>query len=664
MARTTLEMFIKIVGANKVAKALDNVSDSAKRTHNQVEKNTKSNAKFAAGMSGLGKTAIAGGALFAAKSLADFSLAAIQAASSAQEAAGAFGTTFGNAAEQLNKELAKNANLFGLTQSEAQQLISVFGSVAQGIGFTQQESADLSSELFVLAGDIASFNNITAGAEPVLQAFRSALVGEREALKTYGIAITEAEVQTKAFEQTGKTSADALTRQEKALATTELLFERATVQIGNAQREASGFAAQTLIARSATQELREEIGEELLPAAGEILKTFNSLRTEATPRLIERFEDLNYTVIGLVETFNNLRDVVDFKPEGYDEFLKQQEDLISVNERGIFGFRGIGKAKTEDIEKTQELIKQLSNYEANVDAITRSFMKNRNGVIINRVAYQKFGEEIDKKLNPIFGEQNALLLSNIQLEQNRYTLLKLLKSSANNVAEAEKNRSDAMKRVEQLQIDENVRDAEAAIRKAELKTQIALLTDAQDKGKDVTLDLELAMAELAETEYELANDSDTLISARENLQIAEDNLKKALDTQKEAIDKRNEALYKSEGFLDDAGKANDDYRKKVEDAIKKQDALLAKFREIERAGGGGTPTTPKEPEKEKAASTTPPDKTPVPDLPATGGGNVALSAQQRGLLSGSVNVNLTDSIGNIIQEEVIKIQERGNTLVI
>ena len=237
MARTTLEMFIKIVGANKVSKALDNVSDSAKRTHNQVEKNTKANAQFAAGMSGLSKAAITGAAAIAAKSLFDFSLAAIQAASSAQEAAGAFGTTFAGAAEKLNEQLKENANLFGLTTAEAQQLVGVFGAVAQGIGFTQEESADLSARIFELSGDIASFNNITAGAEPVLQAFRSAIVGERESLKTYGIAIGEAEVQTKAFEMTGKTSTDQLTRQDKALATVELAFEQATVQIGNAKRE-------------------------------------------------------------------------------------------------------------------------------------------------------------------------------------------------------------------------------------------------------------------------------------------------------------------------------------------------------------------------------------------------------------------------------------------
>ena len=147
MARTTLEMFIKLIGADKVGRALDSTSKKIKNTQKQVDKGTKENAKFAAGMSGLSKGAIVGSALLAVKALGDFSISAIQAASSAQEAAGAFGTTFGGAAEKLNNQLKENANLFGLTTAEAQQLISVFGSVAQGIGFTQEESADLSSEL-------------------------------------------------------------------------------------------------------------------------------------------------------------------------------------------------------------------------------------------------------------------------------------------------------------------------------------------------------------------------------------------------------------------------------------------------------------------------------------------------------------------------------------
>ena len=563
MARATLEMFLKLTGANKTSQGLDKVSKSTKELDKDVKNSAKNNEQFAAGMSGLGATAIVGAAGLAAKSLLDFSLSAIQAASSAQEAAGAFGTTFGGAAEQLNKQLAENANLFGLTTAEAQQLISVFGSVAQGIGFTQQESADLSSELFNLAGDIASFNNITAGAAPVLQAFRSALVGEREALKTYGIAITEAEVQTKAFEQTGKNSADALTRQEKALATSALIFERASVQQGNAAREASGFAAQTLIARSATQELREELGEELLPAAGEVLRVFNEIREDSTPALIDRFSDLNLQVLGLVSVFEGLRDVLSFGDKETQENLRTQIAFGNGLQRvgavlkalGIVRKTDIAVEKAQEIQ-TQNLIEQFENYNAAQEKITKSFVKQRQGIAITRVATQKYGEEIDKRFNPIFGEQNRLLLTNIQLETDRKKLIDLITDANASVIRATQQRNQANKELNELQIQENVNDAEAAIRKSELQTQIALLNQAKASGKDVTNELRLAEAQLAEAEFELANDSDRLLLARERLDIAEQNLQRAIENQEKAIQKRNDELVRSIDLTNEQTNAN------------------------------------------------------------------------------------------------------------
>ena len=60
----------------------------------------------------------------------------------------------------------------------------------------------------------------TAGAKAVLDAMTKSLLGENESLKTYGIAISQAEVQTKAFEMTGKTQASQLTKQEKGKKTT------------------------------------------------------------------------------------------------------------------------------------------------------------------------------------------------------------------------------------------------------------------------------------------------------------------------------------------------------------------------------------------------------------------------------------------------------------
>jgi hypothetical protein len=510
MARTTLEMFIKIVGANKVSKALDNVSDSAKRTHNQVEKNTKANAQFAAGMSGLSKAAITGAAAIAAKSLFDFSLAAIQAASSAQEAAGAFGTTFAGAAEKLNEQLEENANLFGLTTSEAQQLVGVFGAVAQGIGFTQEESADLSARIFELSGDIASFNNITAGAEPVLQAFRSAIVGERESLKTYGIAIGEAEVQTKAFEMTGKTSTDQLTRQDKALATVELAFEQASVQIGNAKREEEGFAAQSLIARSATQELREELGEQLLPAAGEILRTFNEIRTDATPALINRFSDLNTQVIGTVAIFNELRDALS---DNNDEQGKVEKVLdTGITKYNIFGkiLTAFGiKQKAQNIlnevqaTSTEKLTQQLSNYKQNTDAITKSMQKNRTQTNINRVAQDKFQTLLNKKSLPAL--------------EKYLTFMNLLNEENDDVIDRSKELSDAQDRVTEAQRKEALSTAEEALQKKELQKEIAELLFFQKQGADVSEELAVAQEKLRLIEFELTRESEELRDAKADL---------------------------------------------------------------------------------------------------------------------------------------------------
>jgi hypothetical protein len=647
MARTTLEMFIKVLGANKAAKELDNVSDSAEKTHNQVNKNTKENAKFAAGMSSLTKGAIAGAALFAGKQLLDFAQSSIFAASSAQEAAGAFGTTFGGAAEQLGEQLSKNANLFGLTTSEAKQLIGVFGAVAQGMGFTQDESADLSSRLFELSGDIASFNNVSSGAEPVLRAFQSAIVGEREALKTYGIAISEAEVQTKAFEMTGKTSADALTRQEKALATTELLFSKASVQIGNAEREAEGFAAQMLQTRAKTQELREEVGTELLPAAGELIGVFNNFVDDVSPAVIAGFGLINDAIVATVDATDKGTDALskyfrifilgqaalygnEEAVEELNKALNENRKITNQNSVQVVGSTGI----TMDF---MDVVSSLNNVYANFND---GLKENRQQVLISTTQTKKYGDEIDKRLNPIFGEQNRLLLTNIQLETDRKKLIDLITDSAAGVARATQQRNQATKELNELQIQENVRDAEAAIRKAELQTQIALLNDAKANGKDVTLDLALAEAELAEAEFELANDSDRLTLARERLDIAEQNLQRAIENQEKAIQKRNDLLVESIDLTNQQAEAN----KKID-----QSALLAQFRAIE--------TAPLSTFKQ-------PSTTEVPSLPVTDFSTTLGNGNGGKQISGEINLNLTDAVGEVIQKEVIKIQERGNTLIV
>lgn len=640
MARATLEMFLKLTGADKTSKGLDKTSNAAKNLDDNVKNSAKSNAQFSAGMSGLTKGAIAGAALLAGKALVDFAADALEAAVSAEEAAAAFETTFGDAVVGVTKFTEEFANKAGLTTSELQQLLATTGSVAQGIGFTQEESADLGETLTRVAADVASFSNVQGGAEPVLRAFQSALLGENEALKTYGLAISASEVETKAFEMTGKSTTNSLTRQEKALATLAVIQQKAAVQIGDLDRTSESFANQQRLVQAEVRQLSEDIGAELIPAAAEILPIFRELVNDVAPPTIEFFKTTAQFVADLALAFDNLALKAEFVSNQFPRLSANGERFLNFLKRisPVFAFirsiqnlaeeqREFNIASDDTAEKiiAQQIAQGLANKEAE---------RARQTTLKQTVQTSKLADTIDKRLNPIFGEQNSLILTNIQLETDRKKLLDLITNANTDLAQAQKARNQAAKEVTELQIQENVNDAQAAIRKSELLTQISLLTQAQANGVDVTNELNLANAELAEAEFELANDSDRLTLAKERLLIADENLKKATENQEQAIKSRNDALLESI----DLTKQQEDANKKIID----QQALFQQFRAFETA-----PITP----------ISAPVLTPSNDTSTGGTGTQEIVIQSNLILDDSV-------LATEIQKVNTKTQQQGKTFLI
>ena len=212
----------------------------------------------------------------------------VNLASSAKEAGSAFDVVFGTgeSGQQLNEFVEEFANKAGMANFELQDLLKTTGQVVQSVGFTAEESALLGEQLAIVAGDVAAFNNVQGGATPVMQAFTKALLGERESLKTYGITIMEADVQTKAFAMTGKENAKQLTQQEKAHATLELIKERSIVTQGYLNAEQESFAAKSNEARAKLTELKATMGQELLPIAEALLPVLVDLVQEIGPHLV------------------------------------------------------------------------------------------------------------------------------------------------------------------------------------------------------------------------------------------------------------------------------------------------------------------------------------------------------------------------------------------
>tara|TARA_R110000824_G_scaffold18676_5_gene73589 strand:- start:5736 stop:7460 length:1725 start_codon:yes stop_codon:yes gene_type:complete len=187
-----------------------------------------------------------------------------------EETGSKFATVFGpESAAQVQSFLDGFANKAGLTNAEAQALVSTTGAIAQGLGFTQKASGDMSIAITKLAADLSSFNNLPT--EQVLMAVNSALTGEREQLKQLGIVIKETDVQQLAFAQTGKTAAAALTSQEKATATLALITKNAGVAIGDLNRTQGSAANVAKRLGAMFKEVRDAIATALMPAFRDLL---------------------------------------------------------------------------------------------------------------------------------------------------------------------------------------------------------------------------------------------------------------------------------------------------------------------------------------------------------------------------------------------------------
>lgn len=209
--------------------------------------------------------------------------AMIKLSSDAAETNNKFNEIFGKEAKQTGHDLEKLANIVGRDSIKMKEFAGDIGGVATSIGFTNREAGKLSKKMIKLGIDVGSFRNKSD--DQVIKAFTSALVGEREALKSLGVSMSEADVQAEAFRMTGKRNAKDLTKQEKALATVSLLYRLFNKDVGDAERTQKEFANQLKTFGANISEVARKFGDELKPIANQFLLIINPM--------IKNFANLN-----------------------------------------------------------------------------------------------------------------------------------------------------------------------------------------------------------------------------------------------------------------------------------------------------------------------------------------------------------------------------------
>ena len=149
-------------------------------------------AKIKNQMSSLSKIAVFG---FLGKQLIGLGKSAAMAASDLAEVNNVVFTGFGGKEgyDMVNKFCNTCIEKFGLTEFAAKNMAGSFASMGRALGLQQKNANNMALNLTALAGDMASFYNISEDYARV--ALSAVYTGETETLKRYGIVLTDANLQ-------------------------------------------------------------------------------------------------------------------------------------------------------------------------------------------------------------------------------------------------------------------------------------------------------------------------------------------------------------------------------------------------------------------------------------------------------------------------------------
>lgn len=193
----------------------------------------------------------------------------IKAASDYSESINKVDVAFGNASQTVKDFAISAGKNFGIDRGTALDMAAMFGDMSTSMGLSQKKSAELSTSLVGLAGDLASFKNLNIS--EVQTALAGIFTGETESLKRLGVVMTEENLNQFLLTQGIAKKMSNLTQAQKVLQRYNYVLQMTSNSHGDFIRTQAGFANQIRIARSAYKDLSIQLGTILLPYATEFI---------------------------------------------------------------------------------------------------------------------------------------------------------------------------------------------------------------------------------------------------------------------------------------------------------------------------------------------------------------------------------------------------------
>ncbi len=199
----------------------------------------------------------------------------VNAASDLEEVTSKFNVVFAGQQQLVNQWATTLIDSYAMSTKEAKEYLAAIQDLLVPMGLNAKEAAKMSFEVVKLSADLGSFNNMRTA--DVMRDIQSALVGNFETMKKYGVVLNATSVQQRALAEGFASTKRELTAADKALAAFLIMLEDTKAAQGDMIRTADSYANTLKRFNARIEDITATIGEKFLPIATDFLQSLLEL---------------------------------------------------------------------------------------------------------------------------------------------------------------------------------------------------------------------------------------------------------------------------------------------------------------------------------------------------------------------------------------------------
>ena len=200
---------------------------------------------------------------------------AIDISSSLTEVENVVRQTFGQYESLINNFAQTSIEKFGMSELSAKQFASRFQAMGTALDIPQEKMAGMSIRLTELAGDMASFYDVSQ--EDIAKSLQSVFSGTTAPMRRYGIDLTQATLKEWALKQGLDANISSMTQAEKAMLRYQYVLAHTTNITGDFARTADTWHNQITMLKENFKALGAVVGSGLINAFKPFIKVLNAV---------------------------------------------------------------------------------------------------------------------------------------------------------------------------------------------------------------------------------------------------------------------------------------------------------------------------------------------------------------------------------------------------